>query len=83
MESVVRTLRAEIYREQLAVCEQIRQTLSNKLNNPALTDDERIALGHRCNAALHESYALRLMLELIDRKDREENQARVSKTERM
>jgi hypothetical protein len=55
------------------VCEHIRETLSNKLNSPALTDDERITLGHRCNAALHESYALRLMLDLIERKDKEEN----------
>jgi hypothetical protein len=56
------------------VWEQILETLSNKLNNPASTDEERIAIGHRYNAALHESYALRFMLELIDKKDREENQ---------
>jgi hypothetical protein len=43
------------------------------LNNPALTIGERIALVKRCDAAVNEIYSLQLLLQLIDRKDREEN----------
>ena len=74
MESATRHLRAETYREQLAVCEQIRDDLARNLNNPALTVGERMAIVKRSDAAVNEIYSLQLMLELIDRKDREENQ---------
>jgi hypothetical protein len=76
MESVVRKLRAETYRVQLALCEQIRDDLARNLNNPALTIGERIALVKRCDAAVNEIYSLQLLLQLIDRKDREEKTAR-------
>jgi hypothetical protein len=74
MESVVRKLRAETYREQLALCEEIRETLASNLNSPFLTIAERIAIVKRCDATLTEIYSIQLMLALIDRKDREEEE---------
>jgi tRNA 2-selenouridine synthase SelU len=74
MEPVIRRLRVETYKEQLAVCEEIRDALSRNFNNPALTDDERITIGNRCNAAQNESYALQIKLDLIECEIREERQ---------
>ena len=73
MESVVRKLRAETYRAQLAVCERVRDDLARNLSNPELTIGARIALVKRCDAAVNEIYTLQLLLQLLDRKDREEN----------
>jgi hypothetical protein len=79
MQSAIRSFRADTYREQLALCEQIRVALARNFNNPALTDTERVAIGHRCNAALNESNTIRLVLALIDKKDREEDQGRATR----
>jgi hypothetical protein len=75
MESDTRKLRAETYRAQLALCEQIRDDLAKNLDNQALTIGERIALVNRCDAAVTEIHSLQLLLQLIDRKDSEERQS--------
>jgi hypothetical protein len=71
MESEVRGLRIETYKAQLAVCNQVRAALSKELENPNLAHGQRIAIGLRRDAALNESYALQLMLDLMERPDRE------------
>jgi hypothetical protein len=71
MESNTLRLRVQTYKEQLAFCEQVRKTLSKELNNVALTDDERVAIGRRCDKAQTECHALQFMLDLMERKDRE------------
>jgi hypothetical protein len=71
MESEIRDLRIETYKAQLAVCNQVRATLSKELENSNLAHDQRIAIGHRLDAALQESYALQFMLALMERHSRE------------
>ncbi len=71
MESAIRGLRIETYKAQLAVCNQVRAALSKELENPNLAHGQRIAISLRRDAAANESYALQLMLDLLERPDRE------------
>jgi hypothetical protein len=51
--------------------QKVRAALLKELENRNLASDDRIAIGHRCDAALKESYALHLLLDLMERHDRE------------
>ena len=70
MESAIRRLRVATYKGQLAVCEQVQEALSRELDNMALTDAERVAIGQRCDEAVNQSYALRLLLDLMERQEK-------------
>lgn len=71
MESAIRKLRVATYKGQLAVCEKVHEALSKELNNKALTDDERFVISRRCDEAVNQGYALRFLLDLMERFDRE------------
>jgi Trp operon repressor len=71
MESGTLRLRIQTYKEQLAMCEQVRDTLSKELNNMALTADERVAVGRRLDKVVEEGRALRVMPDSMERKERE------------
>lgn len=70
MESVIRSLRIETYKAQLAVCNQVRAVLLKKLENVNLIAGERLSIGHRSDKALKEGRALGVMLDLMVRQNR-------------
>jgi hypothetical protein len=53
------------------MCEQVREALSKDLMNVALTGDEKVAIGHRCDEALNQGDALRVLLDQMERLERE------------
>jgi hypothetical protein len=53
------------------MCEQVRETLSKDLMNAALTGEEKVAIGHRCDEALNQGDALRVLLGRMERDARE------------
>jgi hypothetical protein len=72
LESAIRGLRAKMYKGQLAMCELVRATLSKDLLNVTLTGDEKVAIGHRCDEALNQGDALRVLLGRIEKLERED-----------
>jgi hypothetical protein len=68
---MIRSLRIQTYKAQLAVCNHVRAVLLKELENVNLIDDQRVAIGRRSNDALKESRALKFMLDLTERHDRE------------
>ena len=73
MKSAIRRLiRVQIYREQLAVCEQVLDALSKQVGGASLAEDARVASGHLRDNALKESNGLRFMIDRLEREAHEE-----------
>jgi hypothetical protein len=72
LESAIRGLRVKTYKGQLAMCERVRETLSKYLMNVGLTGEEKVAIGHRCDEALNQGDALRVLLSRMERLERED-----------
>ena len=54
------------------MCELVLKTLSKDLMNVAVTGDEKVAIGHRCDEALDQGDALRVLLGRIEKLERED-----------
>jgi hypothetical protein len=73
MKSAIRRLiRVQIYKEQLAVCEQVLEALSKELGSASLVEDARVASGHLRDNTLKESNGLRFMIDRLEREAHEE-----------
>ena len=75
LELAVRALRVKTYKGQLAMCEKVLERLSKDLVNVALSRDEKVAIGHRCDEALDQGDALRVLLGRMERREREDKAA--------
>jgi hypothetical protein len=72
LETIIRKLRIQTYKGQLAVCNLVCTALSKELENVTPADDQWVGLGHRLDEAVKESYVLQLMLDLMEKQEREE-----------
>ena len=70
MESVTRSLRIQTYKEQVASCNEVCEALSKELDNAELSEDERLAIGHRWKEAMKESHALQFMLDHLEEEEK-------------
>ena len=70
MESVTRSLRIKTYKEQVASCNEVSEALSKELDNAELSEDERLAIGHRWEETMRESHALQFMLDHLEEEEK-------------
>lgn len=72
MNRVIRELRIQTYRDQLAACNQVRAALSKEIQNLALPKDERLSIDERLDNATKESLSLRFMLDYLEKRESED-----------
>ena len=70
MESVTRSLRIQTYKKQVASCNEVSEALSKELDNAELSEDERLAIGHRWEEAMRECHALQFMLDHLEEEEK-------------
>ena len=70
MESVTRSLRIQTYKKQVASCNEVSEALSKELDNAELSEDERLAIGHRWEEATRECQALQFMLDHLEEEEK-------------
>ena len=71
MESIVRKLRMHHYKARIAVCRINLTRVEQKLENKSLTIDERVSTQCKWADAMRQSHAAQLMLEMLERQERE------------
>jgi hypothetical protein len=76
MRIVIRRLRIQTYREQLAACNQVRVALSTEIQNLELPQDELLSIGHRLDKATKESLSLQVILDHLERQEKEDQTGR-------
>jgi hypothetical protein len=72
MNSEIRRLRIQTYREQLIACNQVRVALSREIKNRALPWDELGPIDHRLDRAINESASLQVMLGYLVQEENED-----------
>ena len=70
MDSVTRSLRIQTYKEQVVSCNEVCEALSKELDNTKLSEEERLAIGHRWEEAMKESRALQFMLDHLEEEEK-------------
>jgi len=78
LEFITRKLRVQNLKAQIALRRYVCEFLAREFRNPALTTQEKTALARRWDIALQESYVFQLMLDLIERQEKEERERRQS-----
>ena len=78
MEFIIRKLRVQNLTAQLALRRYVCEFLVREFQTPTLTTDERAAIAHRWDIALKEGYVFQFMLDLIERREKEERVRRQS-----
>jgi len=76
MRTVIRRLRIQTYREQLAACNQVRLALSKEMQNLELPAVELLSIGRRLDKATREGLSLQVMLDHLVHLDNEEQKRR-------
>ncbi len=76
MNRVIRRLRIQTYRDQLAACNQVCVALSRENQNLALPHDERLSIDQRLDTATKESLSLRFMLGHLEKQENEDRLGR-------
>jgi DUF438 domain-containing protein len=74
LEPVIRKLKIQAIREQLALCLQTLESIDKELQIAPLTEEDRSALTRRSDDMLRESNVLQLTLDLLERQEREEHE---------
>jgi hypothetical protein len=72
LEFIIRKLRVQNLTAQVALRRYVCEFLAREFQTPTLTTHERAALAHRWDISLKESYVFQLMLDLIERQEKEE-----------
>jgi hypothetical protein len=70
LDSVTRSRRIQTYKEQVASCNEVCEALSKELDNAELSEDERLAIGHRWEQAMKGSHALQFMLDHLEEEEK-------------
>lgn len=70
-ERSIHILQMSHLKARLAVCEHLCQSLAQEFDRVGLTMDEKTAIAARWNALMNDGYLLQLMMELLNRQDRE------------
>ncbi len=76
MNRVIRRLRIQTYRDQLAACNQVCVALSRETQNLALPRDERLSIDQRLDSATKESLSLQFMLDHLEKQENEDRPGR-------
>lgn len=72
MDSVIRGLRIQTLRGQVVICQLMSASLAKQSDSQYLSDGEKAEITRRRDESLNESPALQLMVDLLERKEREE-----------
>ena len=72
MESIVRKLKIQTYKAQLAFRHYVCAALAKELEAGTLTAEQKAALAHRWDDTLKESHVLQLMIDLLERQEKED-----------
>jgi hypothetical protein len=78
LEFIIRKLRVQNLTAQVALRRYVCEFLAREFQTPTLTTHERAALARRWDITLKESYVFHLMLDLIERQEKEERVRRQS-----
>ena len=71
MESMIQKLRIQALQAQLALRQHLCASLAEEFESPKLTVKPRTALAHRRDDTLKESHVLQLMIDLLERQEKE------------
>jgi hypothetical protein len=71
LESVIRTLRIQTLKGQVAMCELRSASLAKRLDSEYMSDEQKVEIEHRREESLKEGRTLQLMLDLLERQERE------------
>lgn len=72
LESVIRTLRIQTLKGQVAMCKSRSASLAKRLDSEYMSDAQKVEIDHRREQSLRESQTLQLMVDLLERQEREE-----------
>jgi hypothetical protein len=71
LESIIRRLRINTLKAQVALRQSKCASLNSLFEAKSLTDEQRSEITRRRDESLEESYVLQLMVELLERQERE------------
>jgi hypothetical protein len=67
----IHILQIHYLKARLAVCEHVCTSLAHEFDREGLTVDEKTAIAARWSAVMKDGYVLQLMMDLLNRLDRE------------
>ncbi len=75
MESMIHKLRIQALQAQLALRKFVCASLAKEFEAESLSVKQRAALAHHWDDTLNESYVLQLMIDLLERQEKEKRDA--------
>jgi hypothetical protein len=73
LESVIRKFRIQTLKGQAASCQLMYESLAMQLDSECLSDGLKAEIARRRDVSLKESYVLQLMVDLLERQEREDS----------
>jgi hypothetical protein len=74
LESVIRRLRIQTLRGQVVMCQLMSTSLAKRSDSEYLPDGQRAEIFRRRDESIDESHALQLMVDLLERHEKEERE---------
>jgi hypothetical protein len=71
LESLIRKLRIQTYKAQVVMCQLTGASLARRSDSEYLSDGQRTEIIRRRDQSLNEGYELQLMVDLLERRERE------------
>jgi hypothetical protein len=72
MDSVIRALRIQTLKAQVVMCQSTGTSLTKRSDSEYLSDVQRTEINRRRDKSLDECHALQLMVDLMEREEKEE-----------